>query len=50
MILKISEKTKAAVLAALRMGYFEGAVEAVFAEHPTATRDDVVDTLEAMAS
>lgn len=48
MRLRISEKTEAAVRAAIVGGYFEGAVEAVFAEHPKATRDDAVDTVEAV--
>jgi hypothetical protein len=46
MKLSLSEKTVAAVRSALAIDYFEGAVEAVFEEHPEATRDDVVDTIE----
>jgi hypothetical protein len=48
MQLIISDKTKLAVQTALCEEYFEGAVEAVFAEHPESTRDDVVDTVDAI--
>jgi len=44
--LPISDDTRAAVHTALSQEYFEGAVEAVLEEHPGATRDDAVDTVE----
>jgi hypothetical protein len=37
------------VAVALRDDDFEGAVEAVFEDHPEASRDDAVDTVEAIA-
>jgi hypothetical protein len=45
MKLLITERTQEAVILALEANYFEGAVEAVFAEHPDATRNDVVDAV-----
>lgn len=47
---KLSEKTLQAVRAALSDGYYEGAVEAVFEQFPEATRDEVVDVVEKMAT
>lgn len=46
MKLYVSGKTTKAVLRALREGHFEGAVEAVFADRPEATRDEAVDTVQ----
>lgn len=46
MRLPISDDTRAAVHTALSQEYFEGAVEAVLEEHPGASRDDAVDTVE----
>jgi len=46
MTLPLPDGVREAVQTALDEGDFETAVEIVFQEHPDATRDEVVDTVE----
>jgi hypothetical protein len=42
-MLPLPDDLRHAIIAALNDDYYEGAVEAVFAVHPDATRDEAVD-------
>lgn len=48
MELPLTPEQEQKVLEALGIGDEEGPIEQVFVFHPTATRDDVVDTVEAL--